>query len=130
MPRPVHFEIHCEDLDRAQAFYEALFGWSFQSWPGVDNYRMVTTGPDSAPGIDGGLIRRVGGLDKAAPTPVIAWVCTVDVDNIDAYFAKALQLGAQEALPKQAAPGIGWYAYCKDPEGNIFGMMQRDPGAR
>jgi predicted enzyme related to lactoylglutathione lyase len=27
-------------------------------------------------------------------------------------------------------PGIGWLAYAKDTEGNIFGMMQNDPGAK
>ena len=121
MPRPVRFEIHCEDLDRAQAFYEALFGWRFQAFPGVD-YRMVLTG--EGPGIDGGLIRRMGTVDRAAPAPVIAWVCTVDVDDIDAYIAKAGGLGAETALPKQVMPGVGAYAYFKDSEGNIFGLMQ------
>ena len=28
-----------------------------------------------------------------------------------------------------AVPGIGWLAYFKDPEGNIFGAMQSDPTA-
>jgi predicted enzyme related to lactoylglutathione lyase len=28
-----------------------------------------------------------------------------------------------------AIPGIGWLAYVKDPDGNIFGMMQMDAGA-
>jgi hypothetical protein len=27
-------------------------------------------------------------------------------------------------------PGVGWLAYAKDTEGNIFGMMQRDPAAK
>jgi predicted enzyme related to lactoylglutathione lyase len=26
-------------------------------------------------------------------------------------------------------PGMGWLAYVKDTEGNIFGMMQSDPAA-
>jgi predicted enzyme related to lactoylglutathione lyase len=26
-------------------------------------------------------------------------------------------------------PGVGWLAYCKDTEGNIFGLMQADPKA-
>ena len=26
-------------------------------------------------------------------------------------------------------PGVGWLAYAKDTEGNIFGMMQNDPSA-
>jgi predicted enzyme related to lactoylglutathione lyase len=27
-------------------------------------------------------------------------------------------------------PNVGWLAYAKDTEGNIFGMMQNDPGAK
>jgi predicted enzyme related to lactoylglutathione lyase len=26
-------------------------------------------------------------------------------------------------------PGVGWLVYCKDTEGNIFGMMQADANA-
>jgi predicted enzyme related to lactoylglutathione lyase len=26
-------------------------------------------------------------------------------------------------------PGIGWLAYLKDTEGNVFGVMQPDPAA-
>ncbi len=29
MPRPIHFEIHAADPQRAIAFYAALFGWGF-----------------------------------------------------------------------------------------------------
>jgi len=27
-------------------------------------------------------------------------------------------------------PGVGWLAYVKDSEGNVFGMMQADSNAR
>ena len=39
-------------------------------------------------------------------------------------------LGGTVALPKMAIPGIGWLGYFKDTEGNIFGAMQADPGAK
>jgi len=29
-----------------------------------------------------------------------------------------------------AVQGIGWWANCKDTEGNLFGMMQEDMNAR
>ena len=41
-----------------------------------------------------------------------------------------LDRGGQIALPKMPIPGMGWLAYCKDTEGNIFGMMQGDPNAQ
>ncbi len=126
MPRPIHFEIHAADMDRAQRFYETLFGWTFRSW-GDGNYRVITTGTEG-PGIDGGMMRRHG-APPAGGEPVTSWVCTVDVDDVDSYVEKALAGGGSLALPKMAVPGVGWLAYMKDSEGNIFGMMQEDGGA-
>lgn len=128
MHRPIHFEIHAEDLDRAQAFYETVLGWTFQSW-GDGSYRLVTTGSDDQPGINGGLLKRMGQLETGVDYPVIAHMCTVDVEDVDAYVAKAVGAGGVVALPKMPVPGVGWLAYVKDTEGNIFGMMQNDPNA-
>jgi hypothetical protein len=36
----------------------------------------------------------------------------------------------ERALAKMPIPGVGWLAYVKDTEGNLFGMMQNDPNAR
>jgi len=127
MPRVVHFEIHAADPERAVNFYKALFGWTFQKWEGPMDYWLVTTGPDEQPGINGGLVRRQGEVDGQA---VIAYVCTVDVADIDASFQTAMANGAEVAVPKMPIPGMGWLVYCKDTEGNIFGMMQADPNAK
>ena len=37
--------------------------------------------------------------------------------------------GATVVVPKMPVPGVGWLVYCKDTEGNIFGMMQADTNA-
>ena len=126
MPRVVHFEIHATDPDRAVNFYKTLFGWEFQKWEGPMEYWLVTTGPNEQPGINGGLVRRQGEIDGQA---VIAYVCTVDVEDVDASVKTAIDNGGQVALPKMPIPGVGWLAYCKDTEGNIFGVMQNDPNA-
>jgi predicted enzyme related to lactoylglutathione lyase len=125
MPRPIHFEIHADDMDRAQAFYEAMFGWTFNSW-GDGSYRLVRTG--EGPGIDGGMMRRHGPAPQGGE-PVNAWVCTVDVDDLDAFVARAGANGGSVALPRMAVPGVGWLAYVKDSEGNIVGLMQADAAA-
>jgi predicted enzyme related to lactoylglutathione lyase len=125
MPRPIHFEIHADDMDRAQAFYETLFGWTFRSW-GDGAYRLVLTG--EGPGIDGGMVRRHG-PPPVGGEPLGSWVCTVDVDDVDAYVAKAQAQGGKVAVPKMAVPGVGWLAYVKDKEGNILGLMQADAAA-
>ena len=128
MGRVVHFEIHAADPERAIAFYRELFGWEFKKWEGPMPYWLITTGGAGEPGIDGGLVQRQGG----APTDgqaVNAYVCTVDVRSVDESMSAMQKLHGTVALPKMAIPGIGWLAYAKDPEGNIFGMMQSDPTA-
>jgi predicted enzyme related to lactoylglutathione lyase len=127
MPRPVHFEVHAADPERAKAFYEGLFGWEITRW-GEQAYWLIKTG--EGPGIDGGIFPRMGPApEPGAMTPVVAWVCTIDVPDVDAFVAKALSLGGDVAVPKMAVHGVGWLAYCKDSEGNIFGMMTADPTA-
>jgi predicted enzyme related to lactoylglutathione lyase len=61
---------------------------------------------------------------------VIAYVCTVDIADVDASTNTAVANGAQVVVPKMPIPGVGWLVYCKDTEGNIFGMMQSDTGAQ
>lgn len=119
MPRPIHFEIHAADLDRMQAFYETVLGWSFN--PVRPDYRLIETG--GGEGIDGALLQRRGPAveDGAA---VNAWMCTVDVDDVDAYLQRAIDAGGALALPKMTIPGVGALAYAKDPDGNVFGMLQ------
>ncbi len=127
MARAVHFEIHASNPPALIAFYTTLFGWTFNKWDGGD-YWMIHTGPDDEPGINGGLMPRRGEL-PGAMAAVNAFVITVDVDDVDACVARGQAAGASVALPKMAVPGIGWLAYLKDPDGNIFGMMQTDTEA-
>jgi uncharacterized protein len=124
--RPVHFEIHAEQPDRAIRFYTDVFGWTFQKWEGPIPYWLITTGPDTERGINGGLVPRQGKVDGQA---VIAYVCTIDVPALDAQLVRVSEAGGEQVMPKMAIPGVGWLAYCKDSEGNIFGMMQNDPSA-
>jgi predicted enzyme related to lactoylglutathione lyase len=127
MARPVHFEIHAEDPQRAIAFYSKLFGWEFSQW-GKEAYWLVKTGAPTEPGINGGLLPRKGG----APAPmaaVNAYVCTIGVTDLDAMVGRLVDAGGVVAVPKMPIPTVGWLAYGKDPEGNLFGMMQMDDRA-
>ncbi len=127
--RVVHFDIHADQPDRAIAFYSGLFGWKFDKWAGPTPYWLITTGPDSEPGINGGLAPRLGPR-PAEGQPLNAYGCTIAVDNLDALIAKTPSLGGSIVMPKMPIPSVGWLAYAKDTEGNIFGMMQNDPGAK
>lgn len=128
MSRAVHFEIHASNPQALIDFYSGLFGWSFNKWEGGE-YWMIHTGPDDQPGINGGLMPRRGPL-PAPMAAMNAFVITVDVDSVDHALASALAAGGVSAVPKMAVPGIGWLAYVKDPDGNIFGIMQADTEAR
>ena len=127
MTRVVHFEIQAENPERAVAFYSTVFGWKIQRW-GEQEYWLLTTGAEGSRGINGAIVRRRG-PEPVDRQEVNAFVCTIDVPALDDFIAAALKAGATMALAKMAIPTIGWLAYCKDTEGNIFGMMQNDPGA-
>lgn len=127
MSRAVHFEIHASNPQAAIDFYSSLFGWSFNKWDGGD-YWMIHTGPDEQPGINGGLIPRRGPVPESMAA-MNAFVITVDVADVDSAVSRALAVGGATAVPKTAVPGIGWLAYLKDPDGNVFGVMQADAQA-
>jgi predicted enzyme related to lactoylglutathione lyase len=120
MPRPVHFEIPADDPARAIEFYRSVFGWTFQAWDGPMPYWMVRTGSEG-PGIDGGLHPRAYPGQPSANT--------IDVPSCDDLVARIEQAGGRVSVPKMAIPGVGWLAYCVDPEGNAFGIMQQDAQA-
>lgn len=126
MPRVVHFEIHADDPQRAVNFYQEVFDWEVSRW-GEQPYWLLKTGEEDEPGIDGAILPRQGGEKGDA---VIAYVCTVDVPSVDRYVAKIESAGGTVALAKRAVPGVGWLAYCKDPEGNIFGLHEADSAAQ
>ncbi len=131
MSRVVHFEIQADDVERAKAFYAAVFGWSYEDYSqyvGGTTYWGVTTGPEDQPGINGGLLQR----PVPAPGPeqgTNAYVCTMGVDDYDATEKRILDAGGQVALPKMALPGMAWQGYYLDSEGNTFGIHQPDPEA-
>lgn len=122
MPRVVHFEIPADDPERAVTFYRRVFDWEIQKWEGPTEYWLITTGPEGEPGIDGGLGRRT--------EPGAGTENTIGVDSVDTYLEKITKNGGKVLRPKAAVPGIGWLAYCEDPEGNRFGLMQDDPQAK
>ena len=128
MPRPIHFEIQAENTERAIKFYRDLFGWEFSQW-GKEPYWLVKTGEKGTPGIDGGLLPRRG-PGPADMQAVNAFVCTVDVADCDAMAKKVAEAGGSVVVPKMPIPTVGWLAYAKDTEGNIFGFMQMDANAR
>jgi predicted enzyme related to lactoylglutathione lyase len=122
MSRVIHFEIPAAEPDRAAAFYGKAFGWKFDKWPGPMEYWMVVTGKDGEPGINGGMMRKPGGITSTTNT--------IGVASVDDAIAAVLKAGGKNIMPKTPIPTVGYFAYCEDTEGNVFGVMQADPNAK
>lgn len=127
----VHFEIHASDPEKLAVFYKALFGWEIIKYdmPGMEYWGVVTAEKGAPNAINGGLIRRKGPAPEIGAS-VNGYVCTMVVDDIDAAMKKAAELGAVEAMPKFAIPGMAWQGYMIDPDHNIFGLHQTDVNAK
>ncbi|GLY69470.1 VOC family protein [Amycolatopsis taiwanensis] len=125
MPRPVHFEVHATDPERAITFYATVFEWGFERW-GDTPYWLITTG--NGPGIDGGLVAREGPPPPEG-APVNAFPVTLDVTDLDCVTRRVEQAGGGVVRPRSLIRGVGWLAYCKDTEGNIFGVLESDSTA-
>lgn len=128
--RPVHFEIHAEDVGRAVRFYGDVFGWTFQDWSEYAGmpYFGATTGEDGTPGINGAIMERRG-VTAEPGGAVNGAVITLGCDDYDTLHTAILGAGGQVAMPKAALPGMAWQGYYLDTEGNVFGLHQPDPDA-
>lgn len=130
--RVIHFEIHASDTAKLASFYRDIFGWEVRKWDNpVMDYWIVMTAPDRSkePGINGGIVKRQGQAPKGGE-PVTSFVCTIHVPSVDEYLKKVETAGGTIALPKMPIPGLAWLAYCKDIEGNIFGIYEDDKNAK
>jgi len=119
MNRPVHFEILAEDPAALGEFYHQVLGWELATWPGGgQRYWLVTTGEADEPGINGGI------MGEELPQPVIN---TVEVESLQAVLEKVRALGGKVIHGPNEVPGVGIHAYCADPQGVLFGVMQPNP---
>jgi uncharacterized protein len=130
MNRVVHFEIRTDDMDRAERFYSNVFGWSFRRWNGPTDYRLITTGSDEAAGINGGLAPRQGDPAVDRTSAAGAFLCTVEVDDIDVVEKAVADAGGRQIGERQVLPTVGWMSYFVDCEGNHFGALQSDDTAQ
>jgi uncharacterized protein len=121
MSRVIHFEIPASDPERASKFYQKVFGWKIEKWPGPMEYWMVTTGAEGTPGINGGLMWN---------TNVKTTTNTIGVESVDAAIETVKSAGGKLVMPKTPIPGVGYFAYLEDTEGNLFGAMQNDKNAK
>jgi predicted enzyme related to lactoylglutathione lyase len=56
-------------------------------------------------------------------------VNTISVASFDEAILTVVEAGGSTVTQKVTIPGIGYRAYCKDTEGNIFGILEADASA-
>jgi uncharacterized protein len=115
--RLVHFELPAEDTARAREFWSSLFGWTYETWDGPVEYHQTQAG-----GEPGGAIYP----SQSGETGPIVYF---DVDDIEAAVRRVRDLRGKADDPG-AIPGVGWYARCRDTEGNAFSLFQTDESVR
>jgi predicted enzyme related to lactoylglutathione lyase len=117
----VWFDIPADDINRAKEFYGKLFGWKIKAFPGVQDYLHIDTGgADASP--DGGLMAR-----KDPEQRITAYV---SVPSVAKAAAKIEKLGGKICMPKTAIPQMGYFAVCRDTEGNVFAVWERNDRAK
>ncbi|MBK9013802.1 MAG: VOC family protein [Saprospiraceae bacterium] len=114
----IHFDISADDLQRARHFYEEMFGWKFEQFPGgPQEYFLIDTSPNSTEkGLTGGMAKREKEYQKITDF--------IQVDSMDESIAKLEKLGGKVIEPKTYIPTVGFIAGCEDTERNIIGLIE------
>ena len=112
-------ELNARGVDNALPFYTAIFGWSIKTSPmgeGQPDYNEFQIGGKSVAG--------AWEMNPSVPAEVPSyWQIYFAVDDVDAAFRKALDLGAQEIFAPTEYPG-GRFAIVADPQGASFGLLK------
>jgi len=113
------FAIHVDDVDRARAFYEAVFGWVFEPW-GPPGFYLIHTGDEASPGIQGLMHKR---REPRTGTGLNGFEPSFAVDDLDDILAKVEANGGTIIMQKAAIPTVGTLIRFLDTEGNDVGAM-------
>lgn len=113
-------DVAVPDMDAGEAFYSNLFGWQAASAGPSESmpYTMFT--------LDGKLVAGMGPLSpdqmEAGQPPV--WSSYIIVDDADAVFAAAVELGATPLMEPMQIMDSGTMVFILDPVGAPIGFWQ------
>ncbi len=115
--RFVWHELHTTDRVKAAKFYVQLHGWEtkeFPMGPGETYSLLLRDGKDFA-----GITR-----SKAPPSVPSHWLPYLGVEDVDAFAAKAIELGARLLNAPMDIPNVGRFAVIADPQGAAFALYR------
>ncbi|WP_457939806.1 VOC family protein [Mesorhizobium sp. 10J20-29] len=115
---PIWYELITNAPDAAQEFYASVMGWTFETMPGGlgRDYRIASTGDAAVAGL-------MHTPDQATGMPNM-WFTYIGVDNVDASATKVKSLGGAVDIEPTDIPGVGRFAFCRDPLGAMFYVMR------
>jgi predicted enzyme related to lactoylglutathione lyase len=116
------FDIYVEDMDRAVAFYESVFGQKLEGMDDPTGETQMMSFPTSmnAYGASGALVRSEHARPGVGGTMVYfsAEDCSVQESRVVAAKGRIVR-------PKFSIGDFGWVSLCVDTEGNMFGISSR-----
>lgn len=116
----IWFEHISSDLQKAQAFYGELLGWTCSSLPlGDEIYHMISNDEEG-----------IGGYRSAEPGQPAQWMSFASVTDVDASAAAAAKAGATILMPPTDFPPVGRGATLRDPQGGMFSIWKLNDGDR
>lgn len=111
------FEIYVEDMSRAKAFYEAVFGVKLSKLEssGIEMWAF----PMSAEGFGAsGALVKMPGFPSGANSVLVYFSCK----DCAVEAAKVAKAGGEIQKEKMSIGQYGFIALGIDPEGNMFGL--------
>lgn len=112
-----YVELPVADLDRAMAFYTAVFGFALERQT-IDGYDMALfPAAEGAAGASGALVK--GDVYVPGKTGPIVYF---GVTDIDAVIARAKARGAKILYDKKDVGAFGFVAEIEDSEGNRIAL--------
>ncbi|MBL8482973.1 MAG: VOC family protein [Rhodocyclaceae bacterium] len=114
----VWYEHMSDDVERARAFYGALFGWTSDPVDmGGMPYHMIQNGA-----------RGIGGFRTGEIAWPAMWMSYMSVEDVDGAVGRAAALGAKVLLPPTDFPPVGRGAMLTDPQGAVFSVWRSAEG--
>ena len=115
------------DLEKSAAFYDALLAeLGAKRFMEMENFIAWTSGPS---GCDLGITRPHDGDAACVGNGVMVALAADSPEKVDAVYAKAIELGAQDEGPAGPRGDTFYAGYFRDPDGNklnVFCMTQAE----
>ena len=113
---PCWVDVSVDDVPKAIAFYQALFGWDIElGGPEVGGYSIAHSG---------GRIVAAVSPKMGAPDAPSVWTTYLATDDVDATAAKIKGAGGQLLAEPMDVMEEGRLAVAMDPAGAVFGLWQ------